>query len=698
MSEVVRWNRDGDVAIVTVDNPPVNAISHAVRKGLYEAFSAADADEAVNAIVLACAGRTFMAGADITEFGKPWADPGLREVVLRIEATTRPVIAAIHGTALGGGFEIALGCHYRCAIARAQIGFPEVNLGLLPGAHGTQRLPRLVGVRAALDMIVSGRAVDARQAHALGAIDEIIEGELLPGAVAYARRLVAAGTGPRRVRDLPIAGEPVDARFFEEYRQSIAEKTRGYFAPERCVQALEAAATLPFDAGVKRERELFEACLASSESRAQRHVFFGERTVARIPDLPKETPVRRIERVAVIGAGTMGSGIAIACADAGLTVVVKEADEQASSRGMARLDEHYAGAVRKGRLTEAQAKERRARLRGTLDYAHLADVDLVIEAVFESMALKKVVFAELDRVCRPGAILATNTSTLDVNEIAASTKRPGDVLGLHFFSPANDMRLFEVVRGARTTPDVLATAMSFAKRLSKVGVVSGVCFGFIGNRMFAQYVREADQLLLEGATPQRVDAAMQAFGFKLGPCAVSDLAGLDVGYKVRRENPHKPDDPRYCRVEDALVEAGRHGQKHGRGFYRYASGSYQPEIDPEVEALIRKEARRLGVQERAVTDDEIVQRCVYALVNEGAHILGEGIALRAVDIDIVYVYGYGFPPFRGGPMFYADEVGITRVRDAIRAFGARPDPDYGYWRVAPLIEELARDGRRFNET
>jgi 3-hydroxyacyl-CoA dehydrogenase len=407
--------------------------------------------------------------------------------------------------------------------------------------------------------------------------------------------------------------------------------------------------------------------------------------------------VRKVERVAVVGAGTMGSGIAIACADAGLAVTVKEADDQALTRGLARLDEHYAGAARKGRITEAQAKERRARLRGTLDYAELAEADLVIEAVFESMALKKQVFAALDRVCKPGTILATNTSTLDVNEIAATTKRPGDVVGLHFFSPANVMRLLEVVRGARTAPDVLATAMAFAKRVGKVGVVSGVCFGFIGNRMFAQYLREANLLLLEGATPQQVDGAMQAFGFKLGPCAVSDLAGLDVGYKVRRENPHQPADPRYCRVEDALVEAGRYGQKNGQGFYRYTPGSHQPENDPEVETLIRSEARRLGVQTHVITDEEIVQRCLYAMVNEGARILGEGIALRAVDVDIVYVCGYGFPPFRGGPMLYADEVGIARVRDAIRGFAARSSPDYGYWSVAPLIETLARDGKRFND-
>jgi 3-hydroxyacyl-CoA dehydrogenase len=697
MSEVVRSSRDGGIAVVTVDNPPVNAISHAVRKGLYDAFSAADADPAVSAIVLACAGRTFMAGADITEFGKPWADPGLREVVLRLEDCRKPVVAAIHGTALGGGFEIALGCHYRCAVASAQVGFPEVNLGLIPGAHGTQRLPRLTGIRAALDLIVSGKPVGAPHALALGAIDEIVDGDLTAGAVAYARRIVANGARPRRLRDMSVAGERVDAQFFADYRKSIAAKTRGYFAPEQCVRALEAAATLPFDQGVKRERELFEACLASSESRGQRHVFFGERTVARIPDLPKDTPVRKIERVAVVGAGTMGGGIAIACADAGLDVVVKEADEDALARGLARIDEHYAGAARKGRMTEEQAKLRRARLNGSLDHADLADADLVIEAVFESMVLKKEVFAALERACKPGALLATNTSTLDVNEIAASTRRAPDVLGLHFFSPANVMRLLEVVRGARTSHEALATAMAFAKRLGKTGVVSGVCFGFIGNRMFAAYLREANLLLLEGATPQQVDAAMQDFGFKLGPCAVSDLAGLDVGYKVRRENPHKPADPRYARIEDALVEAGRHGQKNGRGFYRYAPGSYQPEPDPEVEALISAEARRLGVAQRAIADDEIVGRCVYAMVNEGARILEEGIALRAVDIDIVYVHGYGFPPYRGGPMFYADELGLGRVRDALLAFGRRSGPDYGYWKVAPLIERLAREGGRLND-
>jgi 3-hydroxyacyl-CoA dehydrogenase len=697
MSEVVRRSREGEVAVVTVDNPPVNAISHAVRKGLFDAFAAADADADVRAVVLACAGRTFMAGADITEFGKPWAEPGLREVVVRIEACSKPVVAAIHGTALGGGFEIALGCHYRCAVAAAQIGFPEVNLGLLPGAQGTQRLPRLVGIRAALDAIVSGKPIGAAQAHALGAIDEIVPGELLPGAIAYARRLVAAGTGPRRLSALPVAGEPVDAAFFAEYRRSIADRTRGYFAPERCVQTLEAAATLPFAEGVKRERELFEACLASSESHAQRHVFFGERTVARIADLPKDTPVRDVRRIAVVGAGTMGAGIAIACANAGFPVVLKEVDAAALERGLARISDHYAGAVRKGRLKEAQAGERRSRVQGTLAFDDLAGVDLVIEAVFEDLRVKKDVFAALDRVCRPGAILATNTSTLDVDGIAATTRRPQDVLGLHFFSPANVMRLLEVIRGARTAPDVLATGMAFAKRLGKIGVVSRVCFGFIGNRMFAQYLREVNAMLLEGATPLRIDQAMEAFGFRLGPCAVSDLAGLDVGYKVRRAHPHRPADPAWCRVEDALVEAGRYGQKNGRGFYRYAPGSHEREPDPEVGRLIRDEARRLGVREREPPEREIVERCVYAMVNEGARILDEGIAQRAVDIDIVYVHGYGFPPYRGGPMYYADEVGIARVRDALRALGARPGANADDWQVAPLIERLAREGGRFGE-
>jgi 3-hydroxyacyl-CoA dehydrogenase len=694
MAEVVRWSRDGDVAVITVDNPPVNAISHAVRKGIVEAVAAAEADPAVAALVLACAGRTFMAGADITEFGKPWADPGLREVVLRLEDCAKPVVAAIHGTALGGGFEIALGCHYRCAVSSAQVGFPEVHLGLIPGAHGTQRLPRLVGVRAALDMIVSGKSVPAPHAQSLGAIDEIVEGDLVAGAAAYARRLVARGAGPRRLRDAPVAGEPVDAAFFTDYRTSIAEKTRGYFAPERCVQALEAAVTLHFEEGVRRERELFEACLASSESRAQRHVFFGERAVARIPDLPKDTPVRRIERVGVVGAGTMGAGIAISCADAGLAVTVREADEGALKRGLARIDEHYAGAVRKGRLTPEQARERRARITGTLAFDDLGDVDLVIEAVYESMALKKEVFAALDSACRTGAILASNTSTLDLNEIAAATSRPADVIGLHYFSPAHVMRLLEVVRGARTAHDVLATAMAFAKRTGKIGVVSGVCFGFIGNRMFGVYMREVNLLLLEGATPGEVDGAMEAFGFRLGPCAVSDLAGLDVGYKVRREHAARPDDPRYGRVEDALVERGRHGQKNGRGFYRYDEGSHARKPEPDVHALIESEAARLGIVRRRIAASEIEQRCLFAMVNEGARILEEGIALRPVDIDIVYVNGYGFPAFRGGPMFHADEIGLDRVCDAIRAFRER-DERYGYWDVAPLLERLARERKRF---
>ena len=689
MASPVSYERVDGIGVVTVDNPPVNALSHAVRQGLHDAIQAAQQDDS-QAVLILCAGRTFIAGADITEFGKPPREPHLPDLCNTIEASSKPVVAAIHGTALGGGLEVAMSCHYRCALPGAKAGLPEVKLGLLPGAGGTQRLPRLVGAVAALDMMTGGNPVGAAEAASLGLIDKLVDGELRAAALAWCRELVAAGAARRVTSELPVAGVPQDT--LEAYRDSLAKRARGQVAPQRIVDCVEAALTRPFAEGLAIERGKFMECMQSPQSAALRHMFFAEREAAKVRGLPKDTPLREVRKVGVIGAGTMGGGIAMNFANAGMQVALLEVDDEALARGLGIIERNYEGGVKRGKQTAAQAQECRGRITGSTDYAALADADLVVEAVFENLELKQQVFAKLDAVCRQGAILATNTSYQDVDTIAAATRRPEDVIGLHFFSPAHIMKLLEVVRGARTADDVLATCMALAKGIRKIPVVSGVCYGFIGNRMLGHYAREAQLCVIEGATPEQVDTAMEAWGMAMGPLAVFDLAGLDVGYKARQGLPEQErGDPRAFRVADALVEMGRLGQKTGAGFYRYDPETRRRSSDPEVQALIEREAAALGVERRQIDAQEIVDRLLFALVNEGMNILDEGIAQRPGDIDVVYVYGYGFPAWRGGPMHHADAVGLpqvlARVRQFEQRFGARN------WTPAPLLERLAETGQ-----
>ncbi|MDX1499182.1 MAG: 3-hydroxyacyl-CoA dehydrogenase NAD-binding domain-containing protein [Woeseiaceae bacterium] len=689
MNSPVSYEIDAGIGIVTVDNPPVNALSQAVRQGILEAVTAAQTDDS-DAIVLRCAGRTFIAGADITEFGKPIEPPFLPDLINAIEASGKIVVAALFGTALGGGFETALGCHYRIALATAQVGFPEVKLGLIPGAGGTQRTPRLAGIRPTVELMASGTPIAAEQAAELGLVDRVVADGLDAAAAAYARELVDTGAPLRRTRDLDV--EALDAAGIEVLEHEVARRAKGQIAPLKVVECVRAAADLAFDSGLAKEREVFTALMDGPQSRALRHVFFAEREAAKVADLPRDTGQREVGAVGIVGAGTMGGGIAMSFANAGFPVTLLEVDDEALARGLETIDRNYAGSVKRGKLAEADAAACRGRISGTTDYAALAAADLVIEAVFEDPELKKTVFGRLDAACKPGAILATNTSYQDVDAIARATGRPADVLGMHFFSPAHIMKLLEVVRGEATAPDVLATVMALAKRIRKVPVLARVCYGFIGNRMLGPYFREAQLCLVEGATPAAVDSAMEDWGMAMGPIAVGDLAGLDVGYKARQALPEaERGDPRACRVPDVLVEAGRLGQKTGKGFYRYDPGTRARESDPEVEAIIEREARALGVERREITKDEIVDRLVYALVNEGMRILEEGIAQRPGDIDVVYIYGYGFPAWRGGPMHYADETGLdtvlARTREFERRFGAA-------WTPAPLLEALVADGRR----
>ncbi len=691
----VTLERRGRIGLIFVDSPPVNALSRAVRSGLIEAVERLNADSALEACLILCRGRTFIAGADISEFGQPPQPPHLPDVLARIEASPKLLVAALHGTALGGGFETALCCHYRCAATAARVGFPEVKLGILPGAGGTQRTPRLTGVERALELILSGEPIGAAQAHSWGLIDELISDELESGAVAYAKRLLAERAPLRRVRDLPIPRAEAAPAAIDAVRRRTAKQARGEIAPESIVRCIEAALTLPFDEGLKLERQLFEECRQSTQSASLRHLFFAERDAVRVPDGPKDAVTRPVAHVGVVGAGTMGAGIALSCLNADLEVTLIEQKSDALERGRANIASLLETNVHKGRLSVEQRDQRLARLQPTLALESLADADLVIEAVFESMHVKRELFGRLDRIAREGAILATNTSTLDVDEIAAATRRPQDVVGLHFFSPAHIMRLIEIVRGHDTSPAVLATALAFARRLKKVGVVVGNAFGFVGNRMLYAYGRENQLLVLEGAAPEDVDRALQDFGMAMGPNAVGDLAGLDIGYQARRALRTRPQDPRWFRVSDALVERGRLGQKTGRGFYRYEPGSRTPIPDPEVAAIIRAEAQKLGIAQRPIADEEIVERCTLALVNEGAHILGEAIAQRSSDIDVIWALGYGFPRHRGGPMFYADTLGLDVVRDGIHRLARNHGIEY--WRAAPLLEQLANEGGTFGE-
>jgi 3-hydroxyacyl-CoA dehydrogenase len=684
--------REGDVAVITVDNPPVNALSQAVRQGLVERIEEAEADQAVTAIVIACAGRTFIAGADIKEFGKPPLEPFLPDVVNRIEDCQKPVVAAIHGTALGGGFEVALGCHYRIASSSAAVGLPEVNLGLLPGAGGTQRLPRLIGAEAAMDVMLSGQPVKAKAALDKGAIDRIAEGDdLRVDAIAFAETCV--DKGPRRIRELSVAD--VDPALFDARRKAIAPRTRGLVSPGKIIDAVEIAATKGFDDGCAAERKFFMECMASPQSSGLRHAFFAERGVAKVPGIDKSTPVRELSKMAVIGAGTMGAGIAYAGLTTGFEVTLIDNSEEGLTRGDKTVRGLYAGGVERGKISAEDMQAGLDRFATSQGYDDIADVDIVIEAVFESMAVKKEVFGALDDVLKPGAILASNTSTLSIDEIAAATRRPEDVIGLHFFSPAHIMRLLEIVRGEMTGDDVIATSLALAKRMRKIGVVVGNCPGFVGNRMLYGYGRESQLLMLEGAAPEYIDKVLYDWGMAMGPNAVGDLAGLDIGYKGRKERPDIPDDPRYYRVADVLVEMGRYGQKTGRGNYLYEAGSRKPIPDPEVTAIIKAEAEKLGVEQRDIDADEIIDRCIYALVTEGARILEDGIASRSADIDVVWMNGYGFPRHRGGPMHYADSIGLDKVLARIREFENR----FGsmYWEPPKLLTELAESNRSFSD-
>ena len=693
MSSPVSYSREGRVAIITVDNPPVNALSLPVRAGLAAAFTQFANDADAGAAVLMCAGRTFIAGADITEFDKPIEEPWLPKVLIQIEANTKPVVAAIHGTALGGGLETAMACHYRVALPTAQVGLPEVSLGLLPGATGTQRLPRLLGVQGALDAMVSGRPLNAKVAAEKGVIDELVDGDLKAGAVAFAERLIAAGKPPRRVRDLPVDTSGLPPTFFADYRKGVARETRGFFAPEMIIQCVEAATTKTFDDGVAVENALFMKCMNSTHSKAQRHLFFAEREVAKVPDVPKDTKLRDIRKVAVIGGGTMGGGIAMNFANVGIPVLLKEINQEALDRGMAIIRGNYEGPVKKGKLSQAAMDKCMSLITPTLDYNDIADCDLVIEAVFETMSIKKEVFNKLDEVCKQGAILASNTSTLNVDEIAACTKRPEDVIGLHFFAPANVMTLLEIVRGAKTAKDVIATSMAMAKTIRKMGVLVRVCFGFVGNRMFFPYVREAQRMILEGIPAERIDKVAYDWGMAMGPNGVSDLSGLDVLSKVNKEWKEKPNDPAYCRVLEVLVEKGRFGQKTGAGIFKYEGRNAVP--DPEVTAVAKAEAERLGVPQISVTDEEIIERLLFSMINEGALILEEGIAMRSSDVDVIFCHGYGMPRYRGGPMMYGDTVGLSTVVAAMEKYRAR----YGdlYWKPAPLLAKLAAEGKTFSQ-
>ena len=695
MSNIVSYELVGNIGVISVNSPPVNALSQAVREGILNAVNAAQEDGS-EAIVLRCEGRTFIAGADITEFGKPPMEPGLPEVLGAIENSKKPVIAAIHGTALGGGFEVALACHYRCAIASAKVGLPEVKLGLLPGAGGTQRVPRVAGVQVALDMITSGNPVAAAKANSMGLLDEVVEGDdLQAAAIKYATDLLESGAPLKRIRDITIDPATIEPGFFDAARKKLAKRARGQIAPDKIVSCIEAAVNLPMDQGLERERELFRELVTSPESAAMRHIFFAERQAAKIKDLPKDTPLRDIKKVAIIGGGTMGGGIAMCFANVGIPVVMLEINDEALERGMNIIRKNYTITVQKGKLPADKMEQLISTISGTTDYADLDDVDLVIEAVFENLDLKKEIFAKLDAVCKPGAILATNTSYQDVDAIAEATSRPQDVLGLHFFSPANVMKLLEIVRGAKTADDALATSMQIGKKIGKVCALSRVCYGFIGNRMLGGYGREAQMLLMDGCTPAQVDSALEKFGMAMGPLAMGDLAGLDVGYKARQARTDLPDDPKLYRMGTLLVEMGRHGQKTGAGFYKYDPQTRQRMSDPEIESMIKEEAAKLGIEQRTISDEEILQRCFYPLINEGALILEEGIAQRPSDIDVVYVFGYAFPAAKGGPMHYADHVGLKNVYDKICEFRDM----YGeqYWKPAPLLEKLAKEGKTFAE-
>ena len=698
MTDLVQLTYDNGIAVITINNPPVNALSPGVPEGISEALDQIAKDDSIKAAVLIGGGRTFVAGADIKEFGKMTSGKprgaGLLPLLLKMEDSSKPVIVAIHGTAFGGGLELAMAGHYRVAVSTAQVGQPEVKLGIIPGAAGTQRLPRLAGVAKAVEMCMTGNPVKADEALKFGIIDRLIEGDLLAGAVAFAREKAGKPAPKTRERNEKLGSAADNALIFSAARETAAKKQRGLLAPIAAIDAIEAATKTPFEEGCKIEQKLFIDCLFSEQSKSLIHVFFSEREVSKIPDVPKETPVVPIESAAVVGAGTMGGGIAMVLANAGIPVLLKEADQAALDRGLATIKSNYANSVKRGRFTQQVAEERLKKITPTLSYDAFANVDLVIEAVFEGMALKKEVFKELDRICKPGAILASNTSTLSIDEIASSTSRPEFVIGTHFFSPANVMRLLEIVRGKATSKEVIATCMLLSKTLGKVGVLVGNCRGFVGNRMFGPYRREAQFLVEEGASIEAVDKALSDFGMAMGPLATGDLAGLDVGWRIRKEYRHleKPG-IRQPILEDNLCELGRYGQKTGAGWYKY-DDQRRASLDPAVDELIRKWVSEARIPQRQISAADITDRCLYALVNEGARILEEGYALRASDIDIIYLNGYGFPAHRGGPMWYADTVGLKQVHERISEFHRQHGE---IWQPAPLLTRLAEQGKRFAE-
>lgn len=689
----------GNVAVITLSNPPVNGLGHETRLGITSGLEKAHADANVKAIVITGAGKAFSGGADIKEFGTPkaLAEPNLLSVILALEASTKPIVAAIHTVCMGGGLELALGCHYRVASAGAQIALPEVKIGLLPGAGGTQRLPRVLGLETAMNMIVSGEAVKSEllaQAPGQKLFDKLIDGDLLAGALAFAADVADKRPLPL-VRDLKVKHPNLDA-YVQFVRNTVGAMAKNFPAPLKCVDAVAASARLPFDQGMKLERELFTALMFTPECKALRHAFMAERATAKIPDVPADTPTRNIKKVAVIGAGTMGGGIAMNFLNAGVPVVMLEMKQEALDKGTGIMRKNYEAQVKKGKLKQDKLDARMALLSTTLKYDDLKDADLVIEAVFEDLGVKEQVFKTLDEVMKPGAILASNTSTLDVNKIAAFTKRPQDVIGMHFFSPANVMKLLEVIRGEKTAKDVLATVMALGKKIKKTTVVSGVCDGFIGNRMIEQYSRQAGFLLEEGATPAQVDKAMEKFGMAMGPFRMGDLAGNDVGWYIRKRRYQEKPNLRYSKTADLLCEMGRFGQKTGAGWYDYVPGKRDAIPSQVVVEMIEKHRKELGITPRKISDEEIVGRLVYALVNEGAKIVDEGIALRASDIDMVYLTGYGFPLHRGGPMNYADTVGLFNVVQSMKRFAANPHDDAEFWKPAPLLAKLVAEGKSFS--
>ena len=695
MTDAVLRSTQGRIGILTVNNPPVNALAAAVRSGIKEGVEAFGAASNIDAIVLIGGGRTFIAGADIREFGKPPSGPNLNDVIAGMENCPKIIVAALHGTPLGGGLETALGAHYRVSVASTRVGLPEVHLGILPGAGGTQRLPRLTGAKYALDAIISGRHIPAPEAKSKGIIDAIVDGDLLAGAVAHAQTLVAHKAPRRRVRDLKATIESPD--LFKETEKAIARRARGFKAPWSIIKCVQAAVELPFDEGIKRERELFLELLTSSESAAQRYYFFAEREAAKVLDVPVDTPQREIKTAGIVGAGTMGGGIAMNFANAGIPVTLLEVKQEALDRGLKTIRTNYENTAKRGGMKAEDVDKCMALIKPTLSYDDLKGADVIIEAVFETMEVKEGVFKKLDEVAKPGAVLATNTSGLDVNQIATYTKRPGDVIGMHFFSPANVMKLLENVRGKATQKDVIATVMSLSKKIGKIPVLVGVCEGFVGNRMLRQRGVQSAYMLEEGALPQQIDKVIYDFGFPMGPFAMSDLAGNDVGWRIRQGKKEKEKrNVRYTGyVADAICELGRFGQKSGSGYYKYNLPDRTPIPDPEVEKIIEENSKKLGITRRAISDREILERCLYPMVNEGAKILEEKMAQRSLDIDVIWVNGYGWPVYRGGPMWWADNVvGLKTIHDALLKYrDASGDP---FWEPAPLLKKLVQDGKKFS--